>query len=276
MKTILVSITLLSTIALSNFTISCRSSKKIHTAVNKKDTILNNIVVNPNTNLDSIKIVNETLQKIKANYIDYSTFSAKVKVEYDAEGQNVPDLTAYIRMKKDSLIWINVEKLLFNVARILITKDSFFIINKIDKYTVSRPLSYLEESTQIPFDFQTIQNLIIGNPVYFGEKISSFKKNETTTSILYIGDLFKHLITIDNSKYAALFSKLDDKDITRNRTCDLTYGDYELKDGKQFSRDRTIVISEKSKTQIDLRFKQFQFNETLNYPFTLPPSYKKK
>jgi hypothetical protein len=276
MKTIVFFITLASAIVLSNFIVSCRSTKKIQTAVDKKDTTLTKIVVGPNTNTDSIKIVKETLEKIKANYIDYNTFSAKVKAEFDAEDQKVPDLTLYIRMKKDSLIWINVEKVFFNVARILIRKDSFFVVNKYEKYTISRPFSFLEEASQLPFDFATIQNLIVGNPVYLGDKIGTFKKNETTTSILYLGELFKHLINIDNIKSVVLHSKLDDNDLTRNRTCDLTYNDYELKDGKYFSTDRTIVVSEKSKTQIDLKFKSFQYNETLNYPFSLPVGYKIK
>jgi hypothetical protein len=253
---------------------NCKSTKNIQTAISKKDTIVTKINMNDHTNEDSIKLVNETLEKINLNKIDFTSFSAKVKVEYDAEGQNVPDVIANIRIRKDSIIWINIEKLFLNVARVMITKDSFFLLNKLEKTIQRKPLSYMQEITQIGFDFQTIQDLLVGNPVYFEKPISTFKKNETTTSILTIGSLFKNLITIRNSNYLVQHCKLDDVDINRNRTCDLSYGDYELKDTRNFSKDRTIVVSEKSKLQIDLKFKQFTFNELLNFPFTIPKNYK--
>lgn len=273
MKIILTTILCIFVFLCSNFISSCRSSKNISKAISKKDSIINEIALDKKTNLDSIKIVESTLQKIDSNFIGFNSFSAKVKVDYNAEGQNVPDVNAFIRIKKDSIIWVNIEKLSFNIVRIIITKDSFFLLHKIDKTITKRPISYFEELTNIPFDYKTLENLIIGNPVYFKKPITTLKQNENTISILSVGDLFKHLITINNSSYLITHSKLDDVDVTRNRTCDLTYDDYEVKDGKSFAKDRNIIISEKTKIEINLKFKQFQFNEDLTFPFSIPKNY---
>jgi Domain of unknown function (DUF4292) len=274
MKRIYPFIVLLIIIGYASLYTSCRPTKNISGAINKKDSTITKIVLDPKTNNDSIKIITQALTKIKQNHIHYNTFSAKVKVEYDAEGQNVPDVTAYIRVKKDSIIWINIEKFLINVARLVITKDSIFVLNKLEKTITKRPFGYLQELAQIPFDFNTVENLLVGNPIYFSDTVTTFKKNENTTALLSIGNLFKHLITINNDNYLIQHSKLDDVDITRNRTCDLSYGDYDQKDNMQFSKERTIVVSEKTKLQIDLKFKQYSFNETLNFPFSIPKSYK--
>jgi hypothetical protein len=71
-------------------------------------------------------------------------------------------------------------------------------------------------------------------------------------------------------------SKLDDVDILRNRTCFLNYADYENKKGVNFSTSRTITVTEKTKLDVKLNFKQYEFNETLSFPFSVPKNYKLK
>ena len=69
-------------------------------------------------------------------------------------------------------------------------------------------------------------------------------------------------------------SKLDDLDELRNRACYLTYDDYENKKGVNFSTRRSISVSEKKHLDIKLNFKQYDFNETLSFPFSVPKNYK--
>jgi len=71
-------------------------------------------------------------------------------------------------------------------------------------------------------------------------------------------------------------SKLDDLDITRSRTADLNYDDYENKKGKSFSSKRRITVAEKNKLDISLNFKQYEFNDDLSFPFSIPKNYKQK
>jgi hypothetical protein len=127
----------------------------------------------------------------------------------------------------------------------------------------------------LPFDFSTVQDLILGNPIYLDSNIVSFKKNESSVMLLSTGKFFKHLMTLSNNDFTLEHSKLDDIDIARNRTCDLTYTDYENKNGMQFSTGRKITVAEKSKLDIDMNFKQYSFNETLSYPFSIPKNYKR-
>ena len=70
-----------------------------------------------------------------------------------------------------------------------------------------------------------------------------------------------------------MHSKLDDIDIARNRTADLTYGDYENKAGFNFSTYREITVSEKNKLDIQLNFKQYEFNKVLSVSFNIPKNY---
>jgi hypothetical protein len=137
-------------------------------------------------------------------------------------------------------------------------------------------LSYLQEISKLPFDFTTLQDLIIGNPIYLDTNIVFYRKNENNISLLSSGEFFKNLITVSNGNYLLQHSKLDDVDARRNRTCDLTYDNYDNKAGVSFPTIRKITVAEKSKIDIDMDFKQYSFNETLSLPFSIPRNYTVK
>jgi hypothetical protein len=103
----------------------------------------------------------------------------------------------------------------------------------------------------------------------------SYQRNGNELLILMVGDVFKHLITLDNTDFHVLHSKLDDIDSNRNRTADITYDDYEDAGSFNFATKRRITVSEKSKLDIDLDFKSFNFNKPQDYPFNIPKNYKR-
>jgi len=255
---------------------SCKTTKKISTAIAKKDTAQAVKVVNAHE--DSIKFIKYAFSKLQQNKIDFKTFSGKIKVDYwDKDGKG-PDLTVFLRMKKDSIIWlsINASLLSIEVFRVMITPDSVKVLNKKDKEVQFRSVSYIQEVAHLPFDFKTLQDIFIGNPVYLDSNIVSYKKDVQATTLLSIGALFKNLVTLQNDDYHLMHSKLDDVDAMRNRTCDLVYGDYQNNGGVKFAASRNVTVSEKAKLEVHLDFKQYSFNENLEYPFNIPKNYKKK
>lgn len=253
---------------------SCRSTKKIQTAIAKKDTTtVSGPVINPHE--DSLAFIRENYRLIQSKLIDFTTFAAKVDVDYqDMDGKKY-DVNAHIRMYKDSVIWVSVTAILgIEGLRAYITKDSVKLLDKQNKLYIARSVSFLQEVTALPLNLASLQQLIIGNPVFFDSSIVSYSKTPGSISLLSLGDFFKHLFTIGETDKLAQSSKLDDMDEQRNRTCYLTYADYESKKGFPFSTRRTINVSEKKKLDIKLNFKQYDFNETLSFPFSIPKNYK--
>jgi hypothetical protein len=257
---------------------SCKSTNKITTAIAKKDTVQRVIVQTENPHLDSLKYIHDVLGKLNGNHINFTTFSAKIKVNYkDKEGEQ-PELTVILRMQKDSAIWLSINATIFSYEafRVLITRDSVKVLNKKEKVAQFRSVNYLQELTQLPFNFSTLQDIFLGNPIYLDSNVVSYRKNDQNILLMNIGELFKHLVTISNNDYLLQHSKLDDVDPIRNRTCDLTYSGYENKSGVKFATERRISVSEKSKLDIDMDFKQYSFNETLDLRFPIPKNYKRQ
>jgi hypothetical protein len=254
--------------------IGCRSAKKLERAISnsKKDTA--RAVIVDSLREDSIRVVHGMLEKMTKNRIDFNTFSAHLKVNYtDAEGVD-NEFKANLRIKKDSVIWLLIEATLLDVEaiRILITHDSVKILNKLDKTLTLRSMSFLQQQTKLPLDFAILQDLLIGNPVFVDSNIVSYQKEPTTTSLLFIGELVKNYLTVNNGDFSLKHSKLDYVDMMDARSCDLTYADYE----HNFSTYRRITVESKSKLDIEFVFKQFKFNETLSFPFGNTKNYKQK
>jgi hypothetical protein len=263
------------------FMLSCRTTKKvqtIQTAITKKDTT-QVISVKETPKIDSSAIVKSIMGKVLQKRIDFNTFSAKVKTDYESATDS-KNFSMYLYMKKDSVIYLRLVGSFLGITKegfvVRITKDSVTVVNKIDKVVQYRSIAYLQEVTQIPFDFKTLQDMFIGNPVFIDSNIVSYRAGDAQLSVLMVGKLFKHLVTLDNTDYKVLHSKLDDVDDFRNRTCDISFSKYEEKAGINFSTYREISVAEKSKLNIWMDFKQYSFNEPLTYMFNIPKSYKKQ
>jgi hypothetical protein len=257
---------------------SCRGPKKIQTAITRKDTTEVVMVVNTNTaHDDSMQFIQAMRDTIIRQKIVYTTFNAKVDVDYTGGDGKKYNVNANIRMYKDSLIWVSVNAILgIEAMRLLITKDSVKLINKLDKFYSARSVTFLQEVTALPLDLSTFQDLIIGNPVYLDSNIVSYSKNGEEISLLSLGTVFRHFITIHANEKVVQHSKMDDVDVLRNRTCDLIYEKYEDKKGPRFSTRRQITVSETSKLDVKLDFKNYDFNETLSFPFNVPKNYERK
>jgi len=250
---------------------ACRSTRKIQTAITRKDTVA--VKLQPEqSHADSVAFIREHYARIRAQEISFTTFSAKIDVDYVGGDGKKENVNATLRMYKDSVIWVAVTGLLgIEGLRAVITKDSIKIINKLDKIYTGRSVAYIQEVAGLPLDLRSLQELIIGNPVFLDSNIVSFTSSANSLSLLSIGEKFKNLITLTDGLLR--HSKLDDIDMSRNRTCDLNYDNYENKKGVNFSAKRRITVSEKSKLDIKLDFKSYNFNETLSFPFSVPKNY---
>lgn len=255
--------------------ISCRSTKVINKAIATRDSVF--VPDRSVGSRDSLILDENAKAALRNNYIDFKTFSAKIKADVQAK-DNVPELTANLRMIKDSVIWVSLQATFLNIEayRVRITKDSVILLNKLDKEVQYRSLDYLQEVTQIPFDFKTIQDMLIGNPVFFSDSNAIIRKKDDQLLAYSVGDLFKTLLTLNANNAQLLQSKLDDVDVYRNRTASMSYNDYENINGKPFSTRRQIIITEKNRIDIKLNYKQVEFNKELSVSFSVPKNYKKK
>src|SRR4051812_36535282 len=105
---------------------SCRSTRKIQTAIAKKDTTATIVTTGPQpTHEDTAVLIRETLNRMNASKIPFTTFSAKLDVDYQGANGKKYNVNGNLRMYKDSVIWISIT-VIFGIEglRAYITPDS--------------------------------------------------------------------------------------------------------------------------------------------------------
>src|SRR4026208_2558948 len=112
--------------------IACRSTKTLHKTMEKKDSV---VVSTPrDSHADSVAFMQEVYKAVQGHHISFNTFSGKIKVNFDDSRGKNNDFNAFIRIRKDSVIWVSINAALgIEAFRIMITPDSVKVLNKIDK-----------------------------------------------------------------------------------------------------------------------------------------------
>src|SRR4051812_14711341 len=109
-----------------------RQVRKIEPAVTVVDT------TTPVTVTDTVQakepaVAEDVFKKVLKNYIEYTTFNAKVRVQYQSK-EGSDEATAFIRLKKDSAVWVSLRGALgIEGARVLVTRDSVKVLNFLKK-----------------------------------------------------------------------------------------------------------------------------------------------
>lgn len=104
------------------------------------------------------------IKKLEQNRVEAEWFEGKAKLEFNGQGQRLKASTT-IRMRKDSVIWMNVKKLGIEAARVQITPDSIYFLNRLTREYAIYDMAFLKRQFNLPLDFADLQELILGNAV---------------------------------------------------------------------------------------------------------------
>jgi hypothetical protein len=230
------------------------------------------VAVAPDTS-SAKKALIEALTPIWKKRLDYKTFSGKARVHFEGPDDK-QEFTANIRIKKDSAIWINASAFGITAARILITPDSIFMLMQLKKEYMKMALKDAGKILPAKVDFASLQHLILGEPLCEGvvEDAASFGGTWT--------------LEAEDTSYIqrVTYNKGD----TTIRTCQLRtrringpqissqFGEYEKVGDRRISTQRVINIQNGADIySLDMIFLKEDFDEQLEFPFSIPNSYSK-
>jgi hypothetical protein len=261
------------------FLVSCSTYRKVQV-------IKDALSINDSTNaallakkpkVDSAAIIKGILNKIDLAKIDFTTMNAKFKVDYETL-KNADNYIVNVSIQKDKAIYITVRGAMGVIGlKALINKDSVVLIYPLSKKVERKPLSYLQEVIKIPFTYATVEDLVVGNPIFMNAtNIISYKNNNGKLQVGLMGAIFKNLIILNEDNTKILHLKLDDVDINQHRTCDISYSDHTNYGKFQFPQYRDISIAANNKLEIHMEVKEFGFDEPLKYTFAIPKAGKRK
>lgn len=210
------------------------------------------------------------------NEIDFEYFSAKAKLYFKDNKYDVK-AKASIRIKKDSLIWMNFSAVGISGGRCLISRDSVTLLNILQKEYYIFSYADLSKKFNYQMDYDVIQAVILGNMP---------KKINQNDKVIKNEDFYQ--VTLPNDPYLleckvnTKTMKLESVDISQedsDNNAQINYSDFQLVNDHAFAYKALVsliykVNDDDINTTIDIDYIKAQIEEKeLKFPFNVPKKY---
>lgn len=211
--------------------------------------------------------------------IDFGYLHGKARMVFKDEKKE-RDVKANIRIRKDSVIWMNFSVIGVQGGKALINKDSITIVSTVDKeYYV---FDYVELSKRFNFkiDYSVLEAAMLGNPI---------RAKQLSDEIAVEGEFEKLVqvegsVTIRNLINPAL-RKIEHVDLVEANTSNklkLDYSNFQPLGDKNFPYNGIVSIFYKTAAGIISNTISFEYNKVeigdkeLKFPFNIPKRYDRR
>lgn len=180
-----------------------------------------------------------------------------------------------IRMMRDSAIWVQLKKLGLEGARMLATRDSVFMIDRLHRTYFKKSWAQIQSENKIPIDFHAMYRLLLGVPPYNPMDSARITHEENAAKVVYEGAESITEISFANPlKRITEFIIIEPK--AQNKL-DVKLHEYKLLyDNKKFSYLRDIEIHSNNVKQlyVNLSIVQVSRDKSFRIPFDILPGYQ--
>lgn len=216
----------------------------------------------------------EVTRALKNRNIDFEWFSGKMSTSLESPDENVSG-SMVVRMKKDSVLWVVVKKFGFEAARLLVDKDTYTILYRLESAYESGSISQINDIISVSADFTDLQQLLFGNVILPENDNILFKKD----SLYYVIQTKVDGILLDYyvNGYNLQLEKMHITD-KMNRVAIATYNDYRKIEGfgsLPFERTFVFPYSADQSASIQMRFSEIEINVPREVKFSIPDRYEK-
>lgn len=213
---------------------------------------------------------------IKAHYqneTNFKTLNGKVRIGY-SDGEDSQNVSVSLRMEKDKAIWMSAP---LGIVKAYITPDRVTYYNKLENEYFDGDFTYLSELLGTDVDFAILQNLLTGQAIVDlrEEKYTIDIAEEAYRLVPKLqGVLYKTLFKIEPKNFKMAVQQLSQP--LEKRLLEITYENYQSVGRAIFPNEiRVKAISEDNENNIELEFRNIEFNGAINFPYRIPSGYKK-
>jgi len=250
-------------VAILLFSFSCKTIKKT-------------TVVKPASNLEKI------YDDLISGNPDFQTMEIKMALSFDDGKKNI-DLKGTIKLAKDSIIWVSLSPGLgIEAARLKCTKDSVFIMDRINKTLRASDYKYINKNWNVDVDFGSLQSILTGRFFIYPtvddpkeEFVSNFKVLSDSSVIkVYRKDIrnIENLLKIVPEQKKVTNFLINDGNALRSLSINYLFansvGSYlwpSKIEIKSFGSQKLVNIT--------LDYSRIQLNTNPSFPFSVPSSY---
>jgi Domain of unknown function (DUF4292) len=206
---------------------------------------------------------------------DVHTLAASAKIFYQGNGQSV-SANANLIWVRDSMLWLNIRKLGIEVARALVTPDSVYLINRLDKTYSTRSIESLQREYGLPGGFAALQHTLLGSAWLLPGIDLRSDLADSQHRLSGSDGVFGAEYRLDEGAFLlrreAFFQKKE------NRNAAFTFENYQkLPYAGQFPYLRRIEAAspESGNTSIEIELSNVEINVPKTWRFEIPAHYER-
>jgi len=203
------------------------------------------------------------------------TLSASAKVFFEGNGQSISVNTNLIWMR-DSMVWLNVKKLGIEAARALITPDSVYLINRLEKTYSIRSIESLQRAYGLPGSFAALQQTLLGSAFFLPGIQLSPDLADSQHRLSGSDGVFGADYRLDEGAFLLRSEAFYQKKEGKNAI--FSFENYrKLPDAGQFPYLRRIeaLSSEGDKVNLEIEFNNVEINVPKTWRFEIPAHYER-
>jgi len=228
------------------------------------------------------------LEKLAENELQFDWFSAKFSIDYIYD-KKLTEFKGQIRIRKDSIIWLSFSPALgIEMARLKITNDSVFFMNRINKTYLKGDYKFINDYLQTNIDFDILQSFIIGNDFQFYEKtrFRAFIDNQEYRLSTMERHKLKNYVKQDETIKAFIqniwlnpdnfkITRVNIREFNNDKRLDALYGNFKEHEGQLFPFDIIFEITADEKIIVEVDYSRITIGKALSFPFTIPSKYER-
>ena len=236
---------------------------------------LKNAVVQVDSGLVMKTLIEQTAP-VWQHRLMLNTFSAKAKMHYESGDKSI-DFVANIRMRKDSIIWVSVSVAgLVQVARAIITPDSFKAVLYTEKEAYQGPISKASSILPEGIDFYSLQNLLLGNPILNQYNTTNVVDATPNWIVRFEQANYIEQVQFDQTDSTLRSDQLITQGLTHKSLTQIL-SDIQLFGTLRLATQRKLtLLSDSTSMLVDMNYSNVSIDNEMSYPFSIPQNYTLK
>ena len=219
-------------------------------------------------------------REVEVEEIDFEYLHGRARMVLKDQNKE-REVKANIRIRKDSVIWMNFSVMGVQGGKALIDKDSITVVSTVNKEYFVFEFKSLSERLHFDVNYDILQAALLGNLI--NEKSPTDQVSEDAQYDIL--EQTKGNLTIINkiSKQTRKLEFVEMKELGTENKLTIVYSNFQPVGGKQFPYNGTIDLQYKgangtiNNTAITFEYNKAEVGDReLKFPFNIPKKYERR
>jgi len=211
---------------------------------------------------------------IESNRPEYKWLNAKVSIDLQTPARNLNG-KATLKMRKDSLIWLSVSPALgIEVARIQVTRDSMYILNRMENTIKTIPVTKIDRYLgDRDFGLKNMGRIMIGQPAFSLQRDYEFSADSSEVHLTK-----KNRVYTEKMSFYPRMLKTKQYNLTKpanNKSVNIDYTDYQKVEDHYLPGNIQVKVQNPAPISLNLDMNNMYFEKNSEVSFNIPSSYER-